>query len=130
MNIAHGREREAARSFRAPGQRSPVLRVGAAALIVVSAISGSLPSCAQTTFGAESLLDELEKAFWACDYGATISLVDFYSAIACSQFTEALRQQKFDGNFDAMLVWWRQHKDAKYQELSRVGGVPDPRVTP
>jgi hypothetical protein len=112
------------------GRRSSAMKVAAAVLIVADAAGWSAPSSAQTTNGAELRLDELEKAFWVCDYAASIRLVDMGTAIPCSRVTEALRQHKFDGDFNAMLIWWRQHKEAEHQALTKSGGTPLPRSAP
>ncbi|MNH34975.1 hypothetical protein D3C79_956170 [compost metagenome] len=106
------------------------MRVATAALIAISASGGYAPSRAQTIFGADLRLDELEKAFWVCDYATTINIVDVYNAMNCSRLTEALRQRKFQGDFTAMLAWWQQHKEAEHLELSQSGGPSFPRPTP
>lgn len=132
MSMTRHKDRNVTKGFdRANTSRClPAMKITAAALIVVSAIGGPVLSHAQVTLGAESVLDELEKAFWVCDYAATTSLVDFYSAIACSYLTESLRQRKFDGDFQAMLTWWQQHKEAKHLELSKGGSTSVPRLAP
>lgn len=101
-----------------------------AAMIAIGAAGGCAASRAQAMAGAELRLDELEKAFWVCDYAATISIVDVHDAMNCSHFIEALRQRKFAGDFVAMLAWWRQHKEAEHRELSKGGGASLPRVAP
>ncbi|WP_173024817.1 hypothetical protein [Acidovorax sp. SRB_14] len=132
MNTTHRKAREAStRLCRAIRVRcSPAMKVATAALIVTGVAGGSAPSRAQATIDVELRLDELEKAFWVCDYAATIDLVDIGNAIACGSLTEALRQRKFGGDFNAMLAWWQQHKEAEHLELSKGGGTPFPRLVP
>jgi hypothetical protein len=112
------------------GRRSSAMKAAAAVLIVADVAAWSAPGSAQTAIGAELHLDEIEKAFWVCDYAASIRLVDMGSAITCSRLTEALKQRKFDGDFHAMLTWWQQHREAEHQALARTGGTSLPRPAP
>ncbi|MES2956876.1 MAG: hypothetical protein V4792_01750 [Pseudomonadota bacterium] len=64
---------------------------------------------AQTAL-AQPGLAELERAFWHCDRQAQTGLVDIGTAADCSRSFEALKARKFDGNFTAMLAWWRVNK--------------------
>ncbi len=104
-------------------QRRPAMKAAIAMLIAAGAASWSAPSSAQATIGAELRLAELEKAFWVCDHTATTGPIDTGSAITCGSFTEALKQRKFDGDFNAMLTWWRQHKEAEHLALAQVDGT-------
>lgn len=132
MNTTRHGERECTkRLYRATtGRSSQVMKVATAALIFIGAAGGCAPSRAQAIVGAELRLDELEKAFWVCDYAATINIVDIYNAINCSRLTEALRQRKFEGDFIAMLAWWQRHKEAEHLELSKGGDTSFPRLAP
>ncbi len=132
MNTTRHGEREfTQRLYRATiGLSSQAMRVATAALIVIGASGGSAPSRAQAIVGEELRLEELEQAFWVCDYAATINLVDIHDAIHCSRLTEALRQRKFEGDFTAMLAWWQQHKQAKHLELSKGSAPSFPRSAP
>ena len=60
---------------------------------------------------------ELERDFWICDYAATTGPIDQSMAAPCSVVFEVLKARKFDGDFTAMLVWWRQHKAARHLAL-------------
>ena len=60
---------------------------------------------------------ELEKVFWACDHAATVGRIDSSTAITCGGLTETLKQRKFNGDFNALLVWWREQKEAQYSVL-------------
>jgi len=104
-------------------QRRPALKAAIAMLIAAGAASWSAPSSAQATSGTELRLTELEKAFWICDHTATSGPIDTSSAINCSSFTEALKQRKFEGDFNAMLTWWRQNKEAEHLALDQTGGT-------
>lgn len=70
--------------------------------------------------GAPSLL---ERSFWACDYAATVVLLDSGTAGACSAIVEEVKKTRFNGDFDAMLSWWRQHKDAAHRALGEARGA-------
>lgn len=111
-------------------RRSSAMKAAAAMLIVAGAAGWSARSNAQAGIAAEWPLGELEKAFWVCDYAATIGHLDNGTAITCSNVTEALKQRKFDGDFNAMLAWWQQHKEAEHLTLAKAGGKPLPRVVP
>ena len=63
---------------------------------------------------------DLERAFWLCDYAGTNGGVDSGAAATCSAVTEELKIRNFNGDFDAMVAWWRQHKPAKHQALKAV----------
>ena len=60
---------------------------------------------------------DLERAFWQCDYAGTNGGVDSGTAIACSTVTEELKNGKFNGDFDALVAWWRQNKPAEHRAL-------------
>lgn len=125
MKTTRHEEREVTeRLYRAiTGRRSPAMKAAAAVLIAAGAAGWSAPSGAQATIGTELRLAELEKAFWVCDHAATIGRIDSGTAITCGSLTEALKQHKFDGDFNAMLAWWRQHKEAEYLALSKADGT-------
>lgn len=61
--------------------------------------------------------NDLERAFWLCDYAGTTGSVDTGTAIACSTITEELKNRNFNGEFEAMLAWWRENKAAQHQTL-------------
>jgi hypothetical protein len=64
---------------------------------------------------------DLERAFWLCDYAGTTGSVDTGTAMACSTITEELKIQKFNGDFDAMLAWWRENKPGEHQAIEAAG---------
>ena len=112
------------------GRRWAAMRAAAAVLIVASAAGWTAPSRAQGAVGAELNLAELEKAFWVCDRAATIGRVDVGSASTCGSLTVALKQRKFDGDFSAMLAWWRQYKEAEHLALAKAGSASLARLAP
>ncbi len=60
---------------------------------------------------------QLERAFWICDHAATKRPVDAGSAVVCTMVTEQLKERKFDGDFDALVTWWRRNKTTEHQGL-------------
>jgi hypothetical protein len=70
---------------------------------------------------AKSDVDELERAFWQCDHALANRVVSPQVGMLCVAVTDELRQQKFDGSSERMLVWWRTHRVAEHQRLSEAG---------
>jgi hypothetical protein len=70
---------------------------------------------------AKSEVDELERAFWQCDHALANRVVSPQVGMLCVAVTDELRQQKFEGNSERMLVWWRTHRVAEHQRLSAAG---------
>ena len=62
---------------------------------------------------------ELEKTFWMCDHAATKAMVDVNQAVVCGAITDELRREKFDGNFEKLLIWWRLNRAAEHQKLDQ-----------
>ncbi|HUG22015.1 hypothetical protein [Piscinibacter sp.] len=77
---------------------------------------------AQTVAATELPLAELEKSYWVCDHATTTAVLDGGTAAICSSLYEALKQRKFGGDFEALLAWWRQHKEAEHLALAKAGG--------
>lgn len=75
-------------------------------------------------------LTDLEKSFWVCDYAATTGPMDSGTAITCGSVTEALKQHKFGGEFNALLAWWQQHKQAEHLGLAKAGSLSVARIPP
>jgi hypothetical protein len=112
-------------SFAGTSTRRPLAatRAALALLAVVGATGWPTTTHSQTTDGTEQSVAALEKAFWACDHAATTGRIDSGAAITCGTVTEALKQRKFDGDFNAMLTWWRQHKEVQHLALAKTGGA-------
>lgn len=64
-------------------------------------------------------LTKLERAFWVCDYLATIHGVGKVDTVTCAAVTDDLKRIKFDGDFEKMLDWWRANKTAQHAALDR-----------
>jgi hypothetical protein len=72
-------------------------------------------------------LAQLERAFWQCDYAATVGGVDATPVALCSVITDDLKQQKFGGDFLEMLGWWRSNKSAEHGKLAARSAALDAR---
>ncbi|HET9653353.1 MAG TPA: hypothetical protein VFP36_14225 [Usitatibacter sp.] len=66
---------------------------------------------------AQASLAQLEDAFWFCDYVATTQGVAAAPRAACRYVTEEVKRQKFGGDFDRFLQWWRDNKAAEYARI-------------
>ena len=65
----------------------------------------------------------LERMYLRCARVSAERLMAFDEAAACSTASEALLKRRFDGDFAALLAWWRLHRD----DLS--GGAADTQPT-
>ena len=84
----------------------------------------NVPSAHEAVNSTHSMA-ALEARFWRCDFEATQSMVDQATAADCSQATEELRMAKFNGDFNAMLDWWRQHRSVAHRAVqSRTQPAP------
>ena len=54
---------------------------------------------------------ELERLFLRCSRESSERLMGLDEAALCSIGFEALKKRKFGGDFNAMLAWWRLHRD-------------------
>jgi hypothetical protein len=52
----------------------------------------------------------LRAVFMRCSAQAGEGLLDLGNAVACSDGYEALLKREFNGDFRALLAWWRQMK--------------------
>lgn len=73
-------------------------RTGAAILLFSSAAFGGMS------------FTEAEKAYWDCEFMATQGRVDLDTGAGCYDLYERLKKDKFGGDFDRFLAWWRDNK--------------------
>jgi hypothetical protein len=92
----------------------------ALALVAPAAYCDDLMEPVSLTEPMAARLAVLEKAFWVCDYVATTSGVGAAPVELCSTVTDALKNEKFAGDFEHLLEWWKQNKAAQHEELARV----------
>ena len=80
-------------------------------------LHGSSSSAVQTTLRG-SQPDNLEAAFWFCDYIATTRGVEATPIAMCSAAYDELKALKFDGDFGALLGWWKQNKVLEHRKVA------------
>ena len=57
-------------------------------------------------------LAELERRYLVCDHIASTQMLSPIDAAECSEVAERLLQQRFGGDFDRLLRWWRVARQA------------------
>jgi hypothetical protein len=70
-----------------------------------------------TVNGAERSAEAIEKAFWVCDYVASTRGMQFVSLDLCEAITDLIKTEKFGGDYDEMVEWWRERKPAEHLKL-------------
>ena len=95
---------------------APLASAEMEATSAIPAACGELPGIGQDPLSNRAgILDEykrlpqacLREIFSTCADAANQSLLDLGSAAVCSFGYEALLSQGFDGNFRALMAWWR-----------------------
>jgi hypothetical protein len=71
----------------------------------------------RTVNGAERSAEAIEKAFWVCDYVASTRGMQFVALDLCEAITDLIKTQRFGGNYDEMVEWWRERKPAEHLKL-------------
>ena len=105
-----------------PVQPSPHrLRTLGVALFLSFAASAAAHAGEGDSDAAQDLVnmpvEALERAFWICDHRATTHGVDATPVGACTAVFEALKQNKFGGDFIELLAWWRENKLTEHTRL-------------
>lgn len=62
---------------------------------------------------------DLERLFWMCDHAATTRMLDANERVACATVGEQFKTEKFGGDFERMLNWWRKNKTVQHQKLDQ-----------
>ena len=57
---------------------------------------------------------DLEKAYWDCDFATTQTMLGGDEAMYCSQIFEKLKADKFGGDFDKFMAYWRENKKREH----------------
>ncbi len=63
---------------------------------------------------------ELEELFWMCDYASSVGDLDVAQAEQCEAVKEHLKRDKFVGDSEKLLAWWRLNKDVAHRKLAAV----------
>jgi hypothetical protein len=66
---------------------------------------------------AQPSAEDLERAFWLCDYVASTHGMQFVSMDLCAAVTDLIKTEKFDGDYEEMVRWWREQKPAQHLRL-------------
>ena len=56
-------------------------------------------------------LPHLQAQFLRCSKEASERMFDMAEAVPCAMAWDALLKRQFGGNVQALLVWWRVHRD-------------------
>ncbi|MGH8619815.1 MAG: hypothetical protein ACREUW_19165 [Burkholderiales bacterium] len=71
-------------------------------------------------YGVSVELEDLERAFWRCDYVATVKGMEHTPVDLCMAVTEEVKIRMFGGDFDRMHAWWQQHKPSALRTLAQL----------
>jgi len=89
----------------------------AAAPSLAAATPQTMPALRVIANGAERSAEEVERAFWICDYVASTRGMQFVSLDLCEAITDLIKTEKFGGDYDEMVEWWRERKPAEHLKL-------------
>ena len=98
-----------------------VLLVAAFATQAITFVPAFANAGPPDTPASVAMTDDLEKAFWVCDYAGTHGSVAPDYAASCIAITEELKRVKFDGDFDRLVAWWKQHKPVQHAKVKSAG---------
>jgi hypothetical protein len=93
-----------------------LIAVGAAVLSSRAYADEVLPPAAAVTAQTSGAVaqrasaDDLKREYLRCERAAAEGGLDLASAAACSLLYEALRERVFNGDFDALVAWWRESR--------------------
>ena len=90
----------------------------AAAPGLAAATPQSVPARPTAAHVEERSGEQLERAFWVCDYVASTHGMQFVSMDLCAAVTDLIKMEKFGGDYDEMVRWWREQKPAEHLRLS------------
>ena len=104
-----------------PGR--PSWRAGCASVVLaLSALAASAAPGPEPQPDAPT--DDLQGVSLACDRAATRTVLDVAAASFCSRYAEELLRRGFADDFDLLLRWWLEAKEAAQ---ARYGAVPADR---
>jgi hypothetical protein len=100
-------------------QRHSRCRCIAAALLISSAALSPPMSAAPPFPDARHVMthmerlpeDQLKSFYLRCDRESSQRLLSVQEAVECSIAADVLKERSFGGDFEAMLTWWRRHRD-------------------
>jgi hypothetical protein len=65
---------------------------------------------------------DLEELFWICDHAAVTRMVGPDEVALCSAVSERLLMERFGGDSEQLLEWWRENKAIEHRRLDRGAG--------
>ena len=77
----------------------------------------AMPAQRMSTQVVQPSAEDLERAFWVCDYVASTHGMQFVSMDLCVAITDLIKMEKFDGDYDEMVRWWQEQKPAEHLRL-------------
>lgn len=75
---------------------------------------------ASSAIGGLSLA-EAEATYWNCEYAAARGEITPDEAAACNEIFEFLKAEKFSGDFNRFLDWWRENKERELSSRTESG---------
>jgi hypothetical protein len=64
-------------------------------------------------------MDKLETLYWDCDYMSSVALLDSTDAAICSAVFERMKAEKFGGDFNKFMQWWKPLKDKEHAKRAK-----------
>lgn len=94
-------------------------------LLSAAAFGQTLPEAAvwgdreRLLAGVERVAEaDLKALYLRCVRESSRRLLGFDEATLCSIVSEALKARSFGGDFNALLAWWRLHRDDHHDDAS------------
>lgn len=84
------------------------------------AVLPSIILTASSVIGALSPA-ETEEFYWDCEFAAVQGAIDLDEAAMCSEAYERLKAERFNGDFDLFLVWWKENKEREFSSRMKRG---------
>lgn len=63
-------------------------------------------------------LEDATKLFWHCDYATTQSMLGLSEAAGCSVAYEKVKKEKFGGDYQKFMDWWKANKAAEHAKIA------------
>jgi len=70
-------------------------------------------------------LDKVKQAYLECDRISSRELLPPGVMVHCVMISDTLKQRGFDGDFDRLLAWWRNEKNAAAAQAARADVASD-----
>jgi hypothetical protein len=60
---------------------------------------------------------DLEQLFWFCDHAAATRMIAIQERVLCDEVAAQLKAERFGGDLEQMLNWWRTNKVVQHRRL-------------